>query len=193
MPLTARQIVRVLVGDRKKVAISEYIGLGDGVNKVFQFDMFPVLTDTVTIYLTGSAQASGSYAVDYDTGQLSLTAAATNGHTITANYQYVALSDAEIDEVMSGVGTGKTLLVAANCAAALAADASRWFSYVMGDKEINKNDIGRKLLDLSKELENKYYRQRDDGNFDIMVATLQDATGEAYFGYDDNFTATIED
>jgi len=192
MPLTAREIVRVYIGDRVKSAVKENIGVGDGTNKMFQFDMFPIVTDTVTLYLTGSAQLSAAANIDHDTGKIQFTAAVANGATIHSDYNYVSLSDLEIDEIMSGIGTGSLLLVAANCAAALAADASRWFSYVMGDKEVNKNDVGRKLLALSQELEKKYYKQKTENAYDVSLATLQDATGEAYFEYDATFTATSE-
>ena len=185
MALTARQIVRVHIGDKVKSAVKETLGQGDGTNKTYRSDMFPLVTNTITIYFTGLGQVSAIASVDYDTGKILFAAAPTNGHTIQIDYNYAALSDEEIDEIMSGVGTGKTLLVAANCCLALAADASRWFSYVMGDKEINKNDIGRKLLDLAKEFETKYYRQRDDGNMNITVATFQDLpTGTPYYDYD---------
>ena len=160
MALTARQVVRVLIGDRVKYANKEHLGMGDGVTTTYITDMFPVVSDTVTIFLTGSAQVSGIATLDHDTGKVLFAAAPTNGHNVHIDYNYVALSNDEIDEIMSGVGTGKTLLVAANCCLALAADASRWFSYVMGDKEINKNDVGRKLLELAKEFENKEETKR---------------------------------
>ena len=185
MALTAREHIRVLIGDRKKTAVKENIGTGDGVNKVFRFDMFPVVTDTVTLYLTGSAQASAAATIDHDTGKIQFGTAPGGGHTIHGDYDYHALSDEEIDEIMSGVGTGSAYLVAANCAGALAADASRWFSYAMGDKEINKNDVGRKLMELSRLLENRYYRVRDDSNFDVTIATFADLpTGTPYHDYD---------
>jgi len=192
MALTARQIIRILIGDREKVAVKEYVGVGDNANLTFQFDMFPVSSDTVTLYLTGAAQVSAAAAITHDTGKIQFVAAPGAGHTIVANYNYFALSNAEIDEIMSGVGTASTLLVASYCAAALAADASRWFSYVMGDKEINKNDVGRKLLALSQDLEKKFYTRRDDLGIDVTMATFQDLpTGSPYYDYDTG--TTIED
>ena len=194
MPLTARQIVRVYIGDKIKSAVQEFVGVGDGVNKMFQTDMFPLVTNTITIFVTGVAAASAAASIDYDTGKLEFAVAPTNGNNLVMTYNYSALTDGEIDEIMSGVGTGKTLLVAANCCLALAADASRWFSYVMGDKEVNKNDIGNKLMKLAEDLENKYYRQRDDNNFNITVATFSDLpTGTPYYGYDSGLNILDEE
>jgi len=193
MALTARQVVRVLIGDRVKYANKEHLGMGDGVTTTYITDMFPVVSDTVTIFLTGSAQVSGIATLDHDTGKVLFAAAPTNGHNVHIDYNYVALSNDEIDEIMSGVGTGKTLLVAANCCLALAADASRWFSYVMGDKEINKNDVGRKLLELAKEFENKFYTQSSYNNYGVTVATFQDLpSGTPYDGYDTGLSADTE-
>ena len=194
MPLTARQIVRVYIGDKIKSAVQEFVGVGDGVNKMFQTDMFPLVTNTITIFVTGVAAASAAASIDFDTGKIEFAVAPTNGNNLVMTYNYSALTDGEIDEIMSGVGTGKTLLVAANCCLALAADASRWFSYVMGDKEVNKNDIGAKLMKLAEDLENKYYRQRDDSNFNITIATLADLpTGTPYYGYDSGLNILDEE
>jgi len=185
MALTARQIVRVLIGDKKKFAAKEHIGVGDALNKTFQTDMFPIMSDTVTIYYTGVGQVSAIATIDHDTGKILFAAAPGAGNNLHVDYHYYSLSDLEIDEIMSGVGTGNSLLVAANCAMALAADASRWFSYAMGDKQVNKNDIGNKLMRLSEMLEKKYYTQNTQENFNVTVATFADLpTGTPYFGYD---------
>jgi hypothetical protein len=184
MALTHTEIIRVLVGDRIKSAAKEYVGIGDAVNKTFKFDMFPVVTDTITMYLTGAAQVSAIATYDHDTGRILFANPPGNGHTIAADYYYYALSDEEIGEFLSG-NTASLFLAASYAAAALAADASRWFSYVMGDKEVNKNDVGRKLLELSKELENKHYKKLKDGSYDAMIATFSDdPTGSPYYDYD---------
>lgn len=184
MALTHTEIIRVLVGDRLKTATKEYIGIGDAVNKTFKFDMYPVVTDTVTLYLTGVAAASGDATVTHDTGKILFGGAPANGRTITADYNYYALSEEELGEFLSG-NTASLFLAASYAAAALAADASRWFSYVMGDKEVNKNDVGRKLLELSRELEKKHYSKVKDTSYDATIATFNDdPTGSPYFGYD---------
>lgn len=184
MALTHTQIIRVLIGDRLKTAAKEYVGIGDAVNKTFKFDMYPVVTDTVTIYFTGAAQVSAIATITHDTGKMLFGAAPNAGDTITVDYNYYALSDEEIGELLSG-NTASLFLAASYAAAALAADASRWFSYVMGDKEVNKNDVGRKLLEISKELENKHYKKVTDNEYDATIATFNDEpTGAPYYDYD---------
>jgi hypothetical protein len=192
MALTHTEIIRVLIGDRKKSAAKEYIGIGDAVNKTFKFDMFPVMTDTITVYLTGAAQVSAIATYDHDTGQILFANPPSNGHTIAADYNYNALSDEEIGEFLSG-NTASLFLVASHAALALAADASRWFSYVMGDKEVNKNDIGRKLMDLSEKLEKKHYSLLKDSSYDAMIATFSDdPTGSPYYDYDTGITIDMD-
>ena len=178
--------VRLLIADRVKAATNEVVGEGDGVNRYFQLDMYPLAsapTATLVLLNTGVTAATNTYTISGGVGRITLTAFLTAGNTLLANYKYVALTDSEITDILSG-HTGEPYLAAANAALVLAADASRLFAYTMGDKSVDKRKVASNLIELSKELENRHYRIRDDTNFDGTVFTFKDASNTYYDGYD---------
>ena len=192
MPLTSLQYVRVLIGDRAKQAIRENAGKLDGVRRVYQTDLYPVLTGSLVVYNTGVTALTAQYNVDYSVGTITWTStqALTAGETITLDYKYVALADEEVNEIISGVGTGAPFLAAANCLLAIAADYGRLGNYIQGDKEVDKNDVARKLREISADYEERHYKVRDDTNFNATVATFKDDTGTPYYEYDSGLNVT---
>ena len=178
----------MLIGDRKKAAVNEVVGVGDGANLRFQLDMFPLAsapTGILTVLLTGTTAATNTYTIDGELGTLTFLAGSVPaaGATILASYSYHALTSGELSEFLSG-HTGSPFLAAANAIMVVAADASRLFAYTMGDKTVDKRRVSNSLLELSKELENKHYNQRDDGAYSGTVFTFKDDTGTPYHGYD---------
>jgi len=187
------ETVRMLIGDRKKAAVNEIVGEGDGANVYFQFDMFPLASSpSANVFLLESGLAATTSVVTFsgDVGRLTWTTASAPkaGDTILATYEYYALTSGELSDILSGL-TGSPFLAASNACLILAADASRFFAYTMGDKMVDKKQVARNLRELSKQLELRHYRMRDDAGFGADVATFKDDTGTPYYGYD---TATSE-
>lgn len=178
--------MRLLIGDRVKAATNEIVGEGDGVNRTFQLDMYPIASAPTAVLLllnTGVTAATNSYTISGGVGRITFNAFLTGGNTLLANYKYVALTDSEIIDILSG-HTAHPYLAAANAALVLAADASRLFAYTMGDKSVDKRKVASNLIELSKELENRHYRIRDDSNFDGTIFTMKDDSGTPYAGFD---------
>lgn len=180
--------VRLLIGDREKAAVNETVGEGDGNNRYFQLDMYPLVsspTSTLVIFLTGVTAATNTYVISGDVGRVTFNAGSSPGagHTLVANYNYHALSSGELTDMLSG-HTGAPFLAAANAALILAADASRLFMYTMGDKTVDKRRVAENLRELSKELENRHYNVLDRSSFDASVFTFKDNSGTPYEGYD---------
>ena len=178
--------IRTLIADKTKAAVNEVIGEGDGTNRYFQFDMFPLVsaaTANVAIYLTGVTAATNTYTLSGDIGRLTFSAgnAPAGGATIIANYDYNALSSGELTQIESG-HEATPYLVAANACLVLAADASRFFSYTMGDKTVDKRKVASNLLELSKALENRHYTTQSKTQTGT-VFTFKDGTGLPYDGY----------
>jgi len=70
----------------------ESVGTGDGTTTVFNLQESPVLENSETVYVDGTAQTRDTdYTIDYDTGQITFTTAPASGAAITADYthQYV--------------------------------------------------------------------------------------------------------
>ena len=177
--------IRTLIADRNKAAVNEVIGEGDGVNRFFQFDMFPLLsspTANVAILVTGVTAATNSYTLSGDVGRLTFTAAPANGATIIANYEYNALSSGELSQIESGFST-QPYLAAANACLVLAADASRFFAYTMGDKSVDKRRVASNLIELSRTLENRHYTMQSK-TIAGTTFSFPDTTGLPYSNFD---------
>lgn len=180
--------VRLLIGDRAKAAVNENVGEGDGTNRYFQLDMFPIASSpsaVLTIFLTGTTAATNSYTISGGVGRIIFNAGSqpAAGATILANYKYVALTDSEITDILSG-HTGEPYLAAANAALVLVADSSRLFMYTMGDKTVDKRKVASNLLELSKELENRHYGIKDRTQYTGTVFTHSDESGSPYEHFD---------
>ena len=178
--------IRNLCGDRKKKAVNELVGEGDGTNTRFQLDMYPMVTNpTSHVYLlqTGQAVATGEITFSASVGMITFTSALKAGHALLATYDYHALSSGELTDMLSGL-TGKPFLAAANACLILAADASKLFMYTMGDKTVDKRKVASHLFELSSILENRHYKSRDDAGTSVKVWTVLDNSGTVYDGYD---------
>ena len=180
------ETIRMLCGDRKKKAVRETVGEGDGVTTIFQLDIYPVVTNpTSHVYLqqTGIAMTTSEVTFSGGVGVITLASALKAGHTLLATYDYHALSSGELSDMLSG-HTGSPLLAAANACLILAADSSKLFMYTMGDKTVDKRKVATNLLEISKTLENRHYTQRDDLGIAMNWWTAKDDSGTEYDGYD---------
>lgn len=185
MPLSSIDRVRSLIGDMNKSAVNEDVSRGDGATTVFQLDMFPVRTGSLTIYVTGVAKPSATSTPTLGTFDLTGSAPA-QGDMIVATYQYNTLSDDEIQSTIDTVsGTiGDHILLAASIAArGLAGNYARFFAYTQGDKSVNKDKLADKLISLAESLQEAYTTTITNGNWNMTKAT-GDSSGTAFDGYD---------
>lgn len=179
-------LIRLLIGDRTKVAVNENVGTADGANKEFQLDMFPLASApsaVLTILSTGVVVVTANYTISGAFGRITFGSAPTAGNAILASYKYHSLTSGEISDVQSGT-PGKPYLAAANCALILAADDSKLFAYTMGGKEVDKRGVAKSLRDLSAALENRHYTMKNKENFTATVFTFKDNSNTVYAGYD---------
>jgi len=151
MPLNTVDRVRTLVGDMNKSAINESVGRGDAATTVFQLDMFPVRTGSVTVLRSGTVTSA---TVNLVLGTIDFTGSApAAGDAIVASYQYNALSDQEIEFYIDLASAASALLAASFAARGLAGNYARFFAYTQGDKSVNKDNLADKLLKLAESLE----------------------------------------
>ena len=152
MPLSNIDRVRTLVGDFNKSSINEAVANGDGSTTVFQLDMFPVRTGSITFFKTGSVVTSA--VTNLVLGTVDVTGSAPlAGDKLVATYQYNALSDQEIEFYIDLASAASALLAASFAARALAGNYARFFAYTQGDKSVNKDNLSDKLLSLAESLE----------------------------------------
>ena len=185
--------IRLLIGDRVKRAVNENVGQADGANIRFQLDMYPLATGAgsegptghVTILLTGTTALTSSYQISGGIGAITFLTGSppTKGHTILATYDYNALTSGELSDILSG-HTGQPYLAAANAALILAADATRFFAYTMGEKTVDKRKISSDLRELADSLFERHNKMYGDSNYNAKIWTMQDQSGTVYHGYD---------
>jgi hypothetical protein len=181
-------LIRVLVGDKRKAAVNEPFGEGDGTNRRFQLDMFPLAsspTSTLAIFLTGVTAATNSYVVSGDVGRVTFNVGSEPAQDaqMVASYEYFAISSGDISNILSGL-TATPYLAASRVALALAADASRFFAYTMGDKSVDKRKVAENLRLLSKDLKDTHFEVIEDQNYTATVFTFKDNSGTPFHGYD---------
>ncbi len=179
-------LVRLLIGDRKKAAVNEVVGEGDDTNLNFQLDMFPLVsspTATLEVNISGVIIVAANYNISGDVGRLTFISAPTAGADILATYEYFALTSGEISNILSGL-SATPYLAAANAALVLAADNSRLFAYSMGDKTVDKRRVSDNLRGLSKDLKDTHFTMKGEINTTASQFTFKDDSGTWYAGYD---------
>ena len=187
------ETIRILIGDRKKKAINEVIGKGDGSGINYKLSMYPLCsspTAVLTIRIDGATIAATNWNISGNNGALTFVSAPTANAEILGSYEYYTLTSGELSDFLSGL-TGSPYLAASRACLALAGDSSRYFSYSMGEKIIDKRKISQNFRDLSKSLSDMHYMVRDDSAYDSKIFTMQDNTDTAYDEYDDNETVFI--
>ena len=180
MPLGTIDSVRTLVGDMNKSAVNEAVANGDGATTLFQLDMFPVRTGSLTWYKSGTS-TSATYNLVLGTVDVTGSAPAA-GDVVLATYQYNALSDQEIQSYIDLASAAGSLLAASYAARALAGNAARYFSYTQGQKSVNKDNLSAKFLRLAESLETAYENNMKS-LFNMRMAT-DDASGTFFENYD---------
>jgi len=187
--LTDFESVRLLCGDRTKTVTRELVTKSsDAIQRVFQLNMFPLhsaTTANTVLWFSGKAYQSATVLFSAAVGRFTLggVATATAGSEIRVDYKYNALSSGDITDILSG-HTGSPFLAASNACLVLAADATRLFMYTMGEKTVDKRRASRDLIELSKTLENRHYKKRDDEGFAASQFTFRDNKGTPYYNYD---------
>lgn len=63
-----------------------YVGRGDGVKKEFSTKYYPIVADTLTVYMDGVAVAKTAYTVDYALGKITFNTAPAKRSLIQADY-----------------------------------------------------------------------------------------------------------
>ena len=181
MPLSTTDSVRTLVGDMNKSAINERVATADGSTTIFQLDMFPVRTASLTWYVSGTAK-SGT--VNLVLGTVDTTGSAPAvGDALVATYQYNALSDQEIEFYITLASAASSLMAASYAARALAGNAARYFAYTQGDKSVNKDNLSKKFLDLAESLETAYEKNLTMVGSSMTLAS-NDSSGTNFENYD---------
>ena len=180
------QTIRLLVGDSRKRAINEVVGMGDGVSKNFKLSMFPLAsapTAVLTITISGVAVASTNYNITGSFGALTFLSAPTANAEILGSYDYFALTSGELSDLLSG-HTGSPFLVASHAALALAGQSSKFFAYTMGEKTVDKRKIASDLRELSSDLMDRHRDGIKDGSYNAAILTLKDNSGTPYHNFD---------
>jgi len=187
--------VRLLIGDRKKSVTRELVTpSNDGIQTVFQLDMYPIAsgngvagssaTASFKFYSSGTLVSNtGTLTLSGEIGRYTLGAAITAGEANYVNYSYYALTSGELSDILSG-HTGQPYLAAANACLVLAADTSRHFSYTMGEKIIDKRQVPVNLRELADSLFERHNEMIKKSGYTATVTTFKDDTGTPYYGYD---------
>ena len=162
MGATERQLVRMLVPDKRKIMRNIHIGTGDGNEDIFRV---PVLTVdqqvagtpdlTISLFDPDSSEYQDGIIsnFDFDSSDVQLNSAPASGIVIIAYFSYVTFTDAEIDLVLSlpEIANCK-YLCAAFFAQSIIADTTRFVSFSQGDARYNFDRMEKRLREHIKRL-----------------------------------------
>lgn len=190
MPLSSLEQVRTFIGDLSKIAVNESVTeQADGSTRIFQLDMFPVRTGSISrVTVSGRviSGVSGNFplgTIDFASSTVSGNLPPTAGAQIVVTYQYNALSDDEIQYYID-LASGNGNIVAASLAArGLASNFARFFAYSQGDKSVDKRFMARHLIDIAESLEKAHENAITHGGTSLTVASFDDS-GTVFDGYD---------
>jgi len=160
-----RQLVRILVPDKRKIMRNIHIGTGDGHEDIFRV---PVLTvdqqvsgdPDLTVSLfdpdTSEYQDGVISNFDFDSSDVQLSSAPASGIVIIAYFSYVTFTDAEIELILAlpEIANCK-YLCAAFLVQSIIADTTRFISFSQGDARYNFDSMEKRLTEHIKRLWNQ--------------------------------------
>ena len=153
--MSALDDLRLKILDRPQVVVGERVGTGDGTTKVFGLRHRPIMSGSVTVYVGGAEKTEGvDYTLDYATGKLTFESAPSDGAAVTADYEFAAFSDEDLERFLEASG-GNLALAAGEALTSLIADRNRLVTWSRGDA---KMDYDRLRQDLS-EVARRFYSQ----------------------------------
>lgn len=92
-----------LIKSKLNQVTGENVGTGDGITTTFTLANTPVEEYSETVYIDSVTQTRDTdYTINYETGQITFTAAPASGSAITADYQYRV--EVMIDSITSAGG-----------------------------------------------------------------------------------------
>jgi hypothetical protein len=142
--------LRLKILDRPQVVINERFGTGDGAAKIFKLGHVPIMDGSVSVYVAGEVQTEGGdYSLDCSTGRLDFTSAPDEGDALTADYEFAAFSDADLQSFIDSAG-GNLSLAAGEALTSLIADRGRLVSWSRGDAKIDYDRLRRDLADVAR-------------------------------------------
>jgi hypothetical protein len=142
--------LRLKILDRPQVVLDERVGTGDGSNTVFQLRHVPVMADSQTVRVGGTAKTEGvDYTLDDSSGKLVFLQAPDEGDEITASYDFAAFTDSELQAFLDSAG-GNVALAAGEALTTLIADRSRLVTWSKGDARMDFDRLRRDLADVAR-------------------------------------------
>lgn len=143
--------VRTLLGDIAKY--DRHVATGDGSSKIFAFPAgrFPVITDSVTLTVDGTAQVSpDDYTLDSETGVTTFVSTPGSGQSLVWLFKYAELSDESITAILAIESDART--AAAICAESLAGKYAGLVDKKIGDLSISYSQRSKQWAEVAVKL-----------------------------------------
>jgi hypothetical protein len=148
--MSERDELRRLIQDLPKLEVRKHVGYGDGTRKAFVLPRKPVLAYGLQVFIDGSEQTPDEdYMLDLETGGVTFSAAPSTDEEITATYHFVALSDAELDSVLSR-NPGSVYLAASEALQMILAGRGRLINFAKGDANVDTRAVRKDLMALAE-------------------------------------------
>jgi len=147
--------LRLKILDRPQGIPGEVVGTGDGTRDRFKLRNVPVMADSVSLVVGGIAKTEEvDYSLDYVTGVIVLNVAPDEGDLITADYEFAAFTDGELQTILDSSG-GNLSLAAGQALTSLIADRSRLVTWTRGDSRVDYDRLRRDISDVAR----RFYSQ----------------------------------
>jgi len=160
-----RQLVRMLIPDKRKILRNIHIGTGDGNEDIFRVPVLSVDRQvsgdpdlTISLFDPDSSEYQDATIInfDFDSSDVQLSSPPISGIVIIAYFSYVTFTDGEIDLVLAlpEIANCK-YLCAAFLVQSILADTTRFISFSQGDARYNFDTMERRLKNHIERLWNQ--------------------------------------
>ncbi len=152
MALSDLERLRLQIQDRKRVALRERLGDGDGAARHFLTQLHPLVSGSETVLVDNVQKVNGiDYSLDCDLGLLTFTTAPASGKSVCATYQWSTFSDTELEDLLDQRGSVRRAAIAA--LEMLLADAERFLKYTFGQESVDRTATREALTQAIERLE----------------------------------------
>lgn len=153
MALTDLQYIRLTLNLPHRVILRETLGIGDGAIKKFQTQLWPIIAESETVRVNGTAKTRNTdYTIDNDTGLITFSVAPTDTHVVDADYNWSVFSDANITDLLARYNDQVNPTMQ-DLIRALLANSDLFIKYTTGMESVDRTRALDALKTLYEELQ----------------------------------------
>lgn len=152
MAISDLAYIRLILSVPHRIVLAEELGTGDGTIKKYKTQLWPIIAESETIRVDGTAKTrTTDYAIDNDLGLITFVVAPPDGEVVDADYTWSVFSDVQIEGLLTKFNDS-VITVLKSLIRALLANTDLFIKYTTGMESVDRSAALTALQSLLEDL-----------------------------------------